>query len=367
MKTCIAVALSGGVDSLTAAQLLKEKGADVIGLHFITGFESGAKTDKPLSGNFMPLASTNRLRTETEKKLNPISKQLDIPLVVLDLREEFEKCVVNHFVDTYRLGKTPNPCLVCNPSIKFGTLLNHARKMGADKLATGHYARIKKDFDGNIHLLSGLDPVKDQSYFLAFMNRNQLDHACFPLGGMNKTEVIHMAAQKGLVPITKKESQDICFIKGVSYGEFLTRYFAPKPGPIENTSGKKIGRHGGLHLFTVGQRRGINCPSSDPYYVVRIDTENNRLVVGFKHELYCRECRVEGINWIRDIPGTSMNMNTRVRYRHRAAPSIVVPLDRNTAMVRFEKPQEAVTPGQGAVFYVNDEVIGGGWIAGKNP
>jgi tRNA-specific 2-thiouridylase len=366
MKPCVAVALSGGVDSLVASYLLKEKGYQVIGLHFFTGFESSCKREKARYEKGPEIKLSEILKTDIENKLYPISKQLDIPVYILDLEYEFQKCVVNSFIDTYRAGKTPNPCLVCNPYIKFGFLMEHARKLGAIKLATGHYARIQKSPENIFHLLKGVDSAKDQSYFLAFMNQQQLGQACFPLGNMTKSEVRHLAGQKNLVPLTQKESQDVCFIRDSSYGEFLARYFSLSPGPIEDTSGNVIGEHKGLHLFTIGQRRGINCPASEPYYVVEIDMKKNRLVVGFKRELFRMECRVETINWIHGTPAVPIAVNTRVRYRHRAAPSQVIPLDKQTALVQFEMPQEAVTPGQGAVFYRNDEVIGAGWIVKEN-
>jgi tRNA-uridine 2-sulfurtransferase len=182
MKPSVAVALSGGVDSLVAAYLLKEQGFQVIGLHFVTGFESCLKREKYPYEKGMEIKPSEILKTDTEKKLEPISKQLDIPVYMLDLQNEFQQCVVNSFIDTYRSGKTPNPCLVCNPHIKFGFLLEHARKLGAIKLATGHYAGIQKDLEGNFHLLKGVDSAKDQSYFLAFMNQQQLGQACFPAG-----------------------------------------------------------------------------------------------------------------------------------------------------------------------------------------
>lgn len=364
MKPCVAVALSGGVDSLVAAQLLKEQGLKVLGLHFITGFESTSlQPEKQTHEKPSKRFSAESLKTEAGKKLDSISQQLNIPLIVLDLREEFERYVVSKFIETYRLGKTPNPCLLCNPSIKFGRLWQYAQKMGATRLATGHYARIKKGPGGHYHLLRAADRIKDQSYFLGFINREQLSRSCFPLGDKSKPEVRYIAEKKGLVPLTQGESQDVCFIKNVSYGKFLSRYFSPRPGIIEDTSGKVVGEHKGLHLFTVGQRRGINCPASEPYYVVKIDIKKNCLVVGFKHELNQQECRVEAINWIHPEPFDSMAVHTRVRYRHHAAESTLIPLDRHTALVRFDKPQEAIAPGQGAVFYLNDEVIGAGWIA----
>ena len=366
MKPVVAVALSGGVDSLVAAYLLKEQGFRVIGLHFITGYESVLKEHEYTFEKPEADVPSEILMAEAEKKLVPLSKQLDIPIHIADLRYEFQKFVVNSFIDTYRSGKTPNPCLVCNSQIKFGFLLKHSRDLGAIKLSTGHYARVHKDSDNTFHLIKGVDSTKDQSYFLGFLTQKQLEQACFPLGNMTKSQVRNLAAQNNLIPLSQKESQDVCFVRNSSYGEFLARYFSPTPGTIEETSGKVIGEHKGLHLFTIGQRRGINCPASEPFYVMEIDVKKNRIVVGFKHELFRKECRVEAINWIHGAPGDIINVNTKVRYRHRPAPSKVIPLDSQTAMVHFEDPQEAVTPGQGAVFYQNEEVIGAGWIAKEN-
>ncbi len=364
MKSPVAVAVSGGIDSLMAAHLLRKQGLEVIGLHFVTGFESFNQT-KHLPWEKLPAsARTEFLKAEAEKKLYPVTRQLDIPLMVLDLQQEFERCVVNSFVSGYRSGKTPNPCLVCNPSIKFGVMLDNAKKIGASCLATGHYARLKKDSDGHCRLFKGVDKAKDQSYFLGFMNQEQLRHACFPLGGLTKAEVRRMAAENGLHGLAKKESQDVCFIKNSTYGEFLARYFTPAPGPIEDTSGKVLGQHRGLHLFTIGQRRGINCCASEPYYVIRMDTHGNRLIVGTKQELYQGRCRVESINWIqKDFSRLPDTLYTRIRYRHEATASTISHRTKHCATLLFKKPQKAVTPGQGAVFYLDDEVLGAGWIA----
>ncbi|NJL60122.1 MAG: tRNA 2-thiouridine(34) synthase MnmA, partial [Desulfobacteraceae bacterium] len=270
MKPLIAVAMSGGVDSLTAAFLLKEHGYPLIAIHFLAGFDT---------------ADTNLIRN--------MAGQMGIALHILDCREEFEQTVVRYFTDTYARGQTPNPCLICNPRIKFGTILDAAKQLGASFLATGHYARIRRDDTGNYHLHQGADSLKDQSYFLAFLSQEQLACACFPLGGMTKSEVKQLAAEKGLIPSVQKESQDVCFIRQDSYIEFLeNRGFAAKPGTIVTTEGKVIGRHQGLYRFTIGQRKGINCPASEPYYVIRIDAENNRLIVGFKNEVLSAQCRV---------------------------------------------------------------------------
>jgi tRNA-specific 2-thiouridylase len=252
----------------------------------------------------------------------------------------------------------------CNPTIKFGTIFAHAQKMGAQKLATGHYARVQRDPNGHYHLLKGLDPKKDQSYFLARLTRQQLANACFPLGEMKKSDIKQMAAQKGLYPVTRAESQDVCFIKDEAYAEFLAKQtgFDPQPGLIENVNGQVIGEHRGLHLFTIGQRRGINCPAAEPYYVVRLDAAGNRLIVGSKNDLLSTECRVTDINWIGEEPIVPMEIHTRVRYRTQEVASTVIPQDNHTAIVKFKIPQPAVSPGQGAVFYRGDEVLGAGWI-----
>ncbi len=217
---------------------------------------------------------------------------------------------------------------------------------------------------GRFHLLRGIDRKKDQSYFLAFMTQKQLARACFPLGKMTKSDVQRLAKEKGLRPEIKKESQDICFIKDNRYGDFLLqqRDFKAKPGNIVDIKGNILGRHNGLHLFTIGQRRGINCPASEPYYVVRIDIKQNQLVVGLKKDLLSSSCRVSKINWIIEKPSSPLDVYTRVRYRHNAVRSRLIPNGETSATIVFNTPQSAVTPGQGAVFYKDDEVIGGGWI-----
>jgi tRNA-specific 2-thiouridylase len=351
MKHLTAVAISGGVDSLMTAHFIKERGQQVIGIHFITGFET---------------ASSYTRGPGADKKLNvlQIGEQLNIPIEIVDVRNEFQEKIVAYFCRTYQSGQTPNPCMQCNPTIKFGTILAQAHKLGARKLATGHYARLKMDPDGNSRLFKGVDPKKDQSYFLARLSRQQLAAACFPLGEMKKSEVKQLAAQSGLHPVTREESQDVCFIKDGAYAEFLARQtgFEPQPGLIENMNGRVIGEHRGLHQFTIGQRRGINCPAAEPYYVVRLDAERNRLIVGAKEDLLSAECRVIDINWIGEVPTSPIEIATRVRYRSREVASTLIPRDNYTAIVKFKTPQAAVTPGQGAVFYRGDEILGGGWI-----
>jgi len=358
MKPITAIAISGGIDSLAAAHLLKSQGHALIGIHFLTGFESAVPNPNEA---FDPFQTAKR-------KLSAVTAQLNIPIKILDCRDQFKTCVVDYFIRTYRSGQTPNPCLICNPAIKFGTVLGAAQRLGADRLATGHYARTYKDETGRFRLLKGRDPLKDQSYFLAMLDQCRLESAVFPLGDMTKKEVIEHARTNGLRPIEKNESQDICFIKGGSYGDFLMTLenFQPAPGPITDINGRYLGMHPGLHLFTVGQRRGINCPAPQPYYVLRLDTANNRLVVGVKSDLLSSECRVKDINWIISPPQTPFRARTRLRYRHREAESLVIPEGDHSAIVRFDVSQEAITPGQGAVFYVNNEVFGGGRISAEH-
>ena len=346
MSGTTAIAVSGGIDSLVAAYLLKRQDDQVFAIHFLTGYE------KPTPNGSPTIAEHCR--------------QLDLPLVVVDIASSFRRLVVDYFCAAYRNGKTPNPCLVCNPNIKFGVLFEKARQSGATRLATGHYARVEKSAQGRWRLRKGLDARKDQSYFLARLTQEQLAGASFPLGEWTKEKVRALAAEKGLRPMTRQESQDVCFIQDAAYADFLVRNTGMqfRPGNIVDTAGRLLGTHSGLHRFTVGQRRGINCPAAQPYYVVRIDTENNRLVVGFRDELATDSCRVRDINWIVDVPGQALAVDTRIRYRHRAAASVVTPIGEDRALVRFDAPQDAVTPGQGAVFYRGDEVIGGGWIEG---
>ncbi|MEW5909283.1 MAG: tRNA 2-thiouridine(34) synthase MnmA [Thermodesulfobacteriota bacterium] len=353
MMERVAIALSGGIDSMTAAYLLKKDGHDIFGIHFLTGFEKpnpiNPEVDVPQAG----------------ETIQPIAQQLKIPLHVLDLSADFKKTIVDYFIEAYQSGQTPNPCLMCNPVIKFGILLDFARKHGANRLATGHYARIQKDENGAPRLFQGVDPEKDQSYFLARLNSEQLSAASFPLGELTKNQVRKLAGEAGLTPVFSRESQDVCFIKNSTYSEFLTsmKGDSPEEGWIEHIDGNRLGRHHGLHQFTIGQRKGINCPSSKPFYVVKLDTKRNRLIVGSKEDLLSGSCRVEKINWIGLPPETPLRVRTRIRFRHTAAPSMVIPIDEKTALVKFDEKQSAVTPGQGAVFYRRTEVLGGGWIS----
>jgi tRNA-specific 2-thiouridylase len=346
MKPVVAIAMSGGIDSLVSASLLKNEGFPVFGIHFTTGFESAGAESR---------AST----------ISKLSEQVGFPVHVVDLSHEFRTVVVDYFIRAYREGTTPNPCLVCNPAIKFDRLFESARELGANRLATGHYARVMRDAGGVFHLLKGLDPKKDQSYFLSFLSQEQLSRAIFPLGELSKSDVRRLADQKGLSPVSEDESQDVCFIQEKRYTDFLIKYAGvdPEPGPVVTTGGDTVGRHDGLHRFTVGQRRGINCPSIEPYYVVRLIPKTNTLVVGRKHELESESCIVDSPRWIGARPELPLTMSVRLRYRHRAVPATVSEGRDGKLTVSFQTPQNAPTPGQGAVFYIENEVLGAGIIS----
>ncbi|RPJ79178.1 MAG: tRNA 2-thiouridine(34) synthase MnmA [Deltaproteobacteria bacterium] len=356
MKQKIAVAISGGIDSLTTAFLLKQEGHDVMGIHFVTGFETEQIDLPDLSGRHLNNPSS-------QNKIKKIEDQLGIPIAILDCRKEFQEKVVHYFNSAYVMGQTPNPCLICNPQIKFGVLLNYTKSLGAGTLATGHYVKKQPGPDGIFHLFKGDDPQKDQSYFLAFLSQMQLADACFPLGSMHKTTVKKIASENGLRPVKDKESQDICFIHGKSYIDFLhDQNVMLKPGIITDKQGNVLGEHKGLHHFTIGQRRGINCPSSAPYYVIQIEAKNNRIIVGEKQDLYSSGCIVKDINWIIQPSSFPITCCVKIRYQHEPAPATIDTDDAKQLRIHFQTPQLSVTPGQGAVFYQENEVIGGGWI-----
>lgn len=335
----IAVAASGGVDSLVTTCLLKNAGYDVYGVHFTTGFEAN--------------------NTENLLKIKALYQQIGVKLEILDFSAPFHKHVVEYFAAAYRQGLTPNPCMICNPKVKFGLLLEHVRAKGCTKLATGHYARIKL-----FGLYKGLDQSKDQSYFLAMLSQKQLSQTLFPLGEMQKSDVKALAAEFGVTPIQKNESQDICFIKG-DYADFLQSRlgFKPRKGPVKRTNGKVIGEHNGLYHYTVGQRKGINIPAEKPYYVLNLKPQDNVLVVGFAEELGTETFLVEKPNWLIEKPKNAFNAHVKIRYRSKEIPCKITPMPDNRLQIDLETPQAVVSPGQGAVVYDGDRVICGGFIS----
>lgn len=340
----IAVALSRGVDSLVSGYLLARKFKNVFGIHFQTGYEK-------------KLAETKG-----------IEEQLGFPVIRIDVSKTFEKKVVNYFIKTYLDGKTPNPCMICNKEIKFGLLMDTAKKMGADYLATGHYATVNNTITnpgqtGRCCLEKGKDPEKDQSYFLSLLSEDQLQDIIFPLAAMTKKQVRAFAKSKQLAPLHTDESQDICFIHEKNFSEFIIKktLFKPEKGNIIDISGKIVGTHSGLHQFTIGQRRGINCPSTEPYYVKKIDMQNNILQVCYKKDLAQKSCSVEQLNWNSTRTDKVINIEAKIRYSHKGAGAALT-IHGQTGFVEFDRPQNEITPGQGAVFYRKSRVLGAGII-----
>jgi tRNA-specific 2-thiouridylase len=341
-----AIALSGGVDSLSAAALLVDAGREVIGLHFTTAYTCNEED------------ALDRLRAA--------ARFLGIPLYMADLSSPFERLVAAPFAAAYMAGLTPNPCMVCNSAVKFGALLDTARALSASRLATGHYARTEQSADGTGALKKGADILKDQSYFLGFLTQDQLARAVFPLGETTKEEVRRYAAERGLGPFIREESQETCFMGNARLGDFLAKRpgYEDAPGPVVDTLGNVVGAHSGVCAYTVGQRRGLNIPSTEPWYVVKILPRERTLVVGRKHELAGTRARLTGLNWISKAVDSPARVAAKIRYRCQEAPALLVPGADGAADLVFDTPQYAVTPGQGAVFYQGDRVLGAGWIQG---
>lgn len=338
--------MSGGVDSSVAAALLKEGGVEVVGV-------------------FMKLAQPDL--DEQVERVQEVAAFLEIPLQLIDLREDFSREVLDYFAEAYFAGRTPNPCMVCNRRIKCGALLDRVRRdLGAEFMATGHYARIVRDGgSGKSRLFKGRDHRKDQSYFLSRLGQNQLRFLLFPLGELEKKEVIRRAEKFGLSGRHGRESQDVCFLKARSVADFLRGYRAgPEPaGPIVTMDGREIGRHQGIQAFTVGQRRGLGIPDRTPYYVVRLDPRTNTVMVGKEEDLLHSVLETGSIHWIAgEPPDLPADYEVKIRYRHAAAKARVEwGLDGGVRMV-FAHPQRAATPGQFAVIYDGEQVLGGGEI-----
>ncbi|MBI4763115.1 MAG: tRNA 2-thiouridine(34) synthase MnmA [Deltaproteobacteria bacterium] len=344
MKT-VAIALSGGIDSALSAYLLKKEGFHVIGLHADFGYSSEPS---------LPW-------------IKKITSFLKIPLEVLYLKEVFQQKVVNYFISEYKNGRTPNPCVVCNPLIKFDWLYQKGLDLGADYFATGHYARIVPAPWGKGQTIArGLDIIKDQSYFLHRVRPQNLNHILFPLGSWTKDKVRGLAREIGLPINPGGESQDICFLPKGGYREFLLRHNPPnliRSGDIVDLQGKKLGTHQGLFAYTIGQRRGLGLPAKEPYYVVRMDPGLNRLVIGGKKDLESSGCYLSDVCFLSSPPEIDgLEIMVQVRYKHQAAKARLRLGEDQRLEIHFQNPQKAVTPGQAAVLYWEDRVLGGGWI-----
>jgi tRNA-specific 2-thiouridylase len=344
-KGKVAVALSGGLDSSVAALLLKEAAYEVVGIHM-------RLWDSPHS-------------EYQAHRAEDICRILDIPFHQVDLQKEFESCVVDYFCQEYRQGRTPNPCVACNQHVKFGLLLDRALSLGADYLATGHYARVEHSRDG-YRLLKATDTGRDQSYFLYILTQEKLGHVLFPLGWHSRDEVKQMAKQAGL-PTAARSSQDICFISQKNYATFLSQRFSGTPGDVVDTRGGRLGQHRGIAFYTIGQRHGLGLASDKPLYVIRIEPESNRIVLGQEKELYSQKLAARKLNWISgEAPRGPITAKARIRYKSKEAEADLS-FRNDSVDVHFARPQKAVTPGQAIVFYNMDEVLGGGIIESYQP
>jgi tRNA-specific 2-thiouridylase len=364
----IAVAMSGGVDSSAAAALLKEQGHELVGFTMqLWNQRRNINVDE--NGDALPSRCCSLDDVYDARR---VAGNLGIPFYVLNLESDFERDVVEPFVQSYLSGETPIPCVACNSRLKFASLDKLAQSLGCDKVATGHYARVEYDEAANRYrLFRGKNHWKDQSYFLWELTQDQLSRAYFPLGEMLKSEVREIARDVDSYTADKKESQEICFVPDGKYSEFIDRYLSveeradeiPASGEIVNISGERIGEHTGIHRYTIGQRRGLGISNEKPLYVVQIERAKNQIVVGEADDLESPEFIAKGVNWIAfDEPTEPARAFVKVRYRHEPTPATIYALPDNRARVVFDEPQRAITPGQATIFYNGDEVVGGGWI-----
>ncbi len=344
--------MSGGVDSSTTAALLVERGYNVIGMMMRLWSEPTPVSLAATAGHGAQGESNRCCSPEAVADARGVCQTLGIPFYLLNFEAEFKKNVVDFFVDGYARATTPNPCLQCNRHVKFGALLAKARALGAEYLATGHYARVRAR-DGKFELLKGIDSNKDQSYALSILNQEQLAHALFPLGELTKNETRTLARRFGLKVSEKQESQDLCFIADGEYRHFLQRHIpgALVPGDIVDTRGTILGQHSGLAFYTIGQRKGLGFAAGEPLYVLALDRSRNRLVVGRAEELGRRELEAGDVNWIAgQAPGPGTPVTAKIRYRAIEASGQVYP-GSESVRVKFDQPLRDITPGQAVVFY----------------
>jgi tRNA-specific 2-thiouridylase len=355
LKKRVVVAMSGGVDSSTTAWLLKKRGYEVIGVTMCIG-----TSDQTQKG---PVRCCGLADIEDARR---VALQLEIPFYVFYLRDEFEKEVIQYFCKEYAKGRTPNPCILCNERVKFGSFLKKALELGADYLSTGHYAKL--EFDDNLKqylLKKGVDRRKDQSYVLFSLRQDQFRHILFPLGDYQKEEVRREALERGLRVHNKPESQEVCFIQDHSYHSFLSERLKEsiEPGPIIDQEGNVLGRHKGIPFYTIGQRRGLRLAKGRPLYVIGIDRKKNALIVGEEKEVYSDTFVVDFLNWLNPQKMASpFSAQVKIRYNHPGSEATLSPKGEEGVEVKFKTPQKAITPGQAAVFYDGETVLGGGWI-----
>jgi tRNA-specific 2-thiouridylase len=356
--------MSGGVDSSVAGYLLREEGYEVIGV-----------TMKVWPQDCISRAEDKCCGPQAVADARSVAHSLGISHYVVDEVDQFEQTVITYFASEYQAGRTPNPCVICNEKLKFGNLWGKAQALGCDYIATGHYAIIEHHADRAV-LRKGVDLSKDQSYFLFSLRQPQLRRALTPLGKMTKPQIREIAHSLGLKVADKIDSQEICFVPGNDYKAFLRSHLGENQfhrGEIYDVHGNFIAEHAGIELFTIGQRKGLPGGSSRPRYVVDLDPETNRVIVGDADDLACDEFEIDRVNWhtvvpqSRDDPGLPLEPTVKIRYSHPGTPANVTPLENNRARIRLHEPQRAVTPGQAAVIYDGDLVLGGGWICRTEP
>lgn len=356
----VVVGMSGGVDSSAAAALLLKEGWEVVGI-----------TLKLWPQDCVSRAEDKCCGPQAVTDARAVAHRLGIPFYLVDEADEFQQQVIGYFAEEYRAGRTPNPCVMCNEKLKFGTLIRRARQLGADWVATGHYARVGHGAgEGGRHLLRrGRDPRKDQSYFLFSLRQDQLARTLFPLGELTKADTRDVARGSALKTAEKEESMEICFVPDNDYGRFLeqARLVERHRGEIVDLHGRVLGQHDGIEFFTVGQRRGLGIAAAQPLYVVELDAGRNRVVVGDAAALERDEFVVERCNWIPfERPPAALEATVKIRYNHPGTTATIEPRADGTAAIRLAEPQRAITPGQACVFYQDDLVLGGGWI-GRTP
>lgn len=364
------VGMSGGVDSSATAVLLQEQGYDVVGV-----------TLKLWPQDCVNRAEDKCCGPQAVMDARAVCHQLGVPYYLIDEAAEFQKVVINYFAEEYKAGRTPNPCVMCNERLKFGTLITRANQLGAQFIATGHFARIERPLtpsltpsdgervakpgEGRYLLKRGHDRRKDQSYFLFSLKQHQLARSLFPLGEKTKADTRELARECQLKTADKEESMEICFVPDKDYGKFLrdAKLAANHKGDIVDTHGNKLGEHDGIEFYTIGQRKGLGLTSPKPLYVIELDAANNRVIVGNDTMLDRDEFRVERCNWIPfDEPPGSLEVSAKIRYNHPGTPATITPTPDGGARVKLHIPQRAITPGQACVFYQDDLVVGGGWI-----
>ncbi|MGI0486925.1 tRNA 2-thiouridine(34) synthase MnmA [Pantanalinema rosaneae CENA516] len=344
----VVVGLSGGVDSSTAAAILHDQGYDVVGV------------------TLWLMKGKGQCCSEGMVDAAKLCEQLGIPHHIVDSRDLFQENIVDYLVAGYSTGITPLPCSQCNKAVKFTPMLTYAREqLGIDRIATGHYARIRYDeATGRYHLLRAIDRNKDQSYFLYDLSQDVLARVLFPLGEQPKTETRRVAAEFGLHTAEKPESQDLCLVEANgSMQAFLDKYITPQQGEIVDQSGKVLGQHEGVHHYTIGQRKGLGIAHSEPLYVIGLDAVRNRVIVGDRTATFAPECTVQRVNWVSiAAPTVPIQAEVQIRYRSMAVPAKILPLAENRVRIVFDEPQPSITPGQAAVWYDGETLLGGGVI-----